>query len=246
MRRLLLTASLLLAAPVAAQERTAFRVSDFATGLERPWGGAFLPDGRLGDGAAGADALGRARRPTVRAAGRRAGGGSARPGRPARPRAGAGLRADAGAVLIPIPCCWRTAPRRGWCGRGSPRTAQGLQAVTPILDATPAQASGRNHYGCRIAFGPDGALFLPPATVTTPRARAAPRRPGRQGAASFARRRAFRRQSLCPPGRRAPGDLDARPPQRPGPRLQPAHRQPVGSGVRRPRRRRGEPAPTRP
>ena len=36
----------------------------------------------------------------------------------------------------------------------------GLQAVTPILDATPAQASGRNHFGCRIAFGPDGALFL--------------------------------------------------------------------------------------
>src|SRR5829696_7639936 len=47
MRRFLLAALLLLAAPAVAQERTAFRVSDFATGLERPWGGAFLPDGRL-------------------------------------------------------------------------------------------------------------------------------------------------------------------------------------------------------
>ena len=36
----------------------------------------------------------------------------------------------------------------------------GLEAVTPILDATPAQSSGRNHYGCRIAFGPDGLMYL--------------------------------------------------------------------------------------
>ena len=35
-----------------------------------------------------------------------------------------------------------------------------LEAVTPLLDATPAQSSGRQHYGCRIAFGPDGRLFL--------------------------------------------------------------------------------------
>ena len=32
-------------------------------------------------------------------------------------------------------------------------------AVT-LLDATPAQSSGRNHYGCRIAFAPDGKLML--------------------------------------------------------------------------------------
>ena len=29
-----------------------------------------------------------------------------------------------------------------------------------MLDATPAQASGRQHYGCRIAFGRDGHLYL--------------------------------------------------------------------------------------
>jgi glucose/arabinose dehydrogenase len=38
--------------------------------------------------------------------------------------------------------------------------ASGLEAAAPILDATPAQGSGRLHYGCRIAFGQDGAVFL--------------------------------------------------------------------------------------
>jgi glucose/arabinose dehydrogenase len=39
--------------------------------------------------------------------------------------------------------------------------ATALEGATPILDATPAQAQGRNHYGCRIAFGPaDGMLYL--------------------------------------------------------------------------------------
>ena len=51
MRRLIALALLLplLARPVAAQERPSvpFRAADFATGLERPWGGVFLPDGRL-------------------------------------------------------------------------------------------------------------------------------------------------------------------------------------------------------
>ena len=34
------------------------------------------------------------------------------------------------------------------------------KAPTPILDAAPPQEQGRNHYGCRIAFGPDGAMYL--------------------------------------------------------------------------------------
>jgi glucose/arabinose dehydrogenase len=36
-----------------------------------------------------------------------------------------------------------------------------LEGVQPILDAAPPQAQGRNHFGCRIAFGPqDGKLYL--------------------------------------------------------------------------------------
>jgi glucose/arabinose dehydrogenase len=40
--------------------------------------------------------------------------------------------------------------------------ATALEGARPILDATPAQESGRLHYGCRIAFGGprDGALYL--------------------------------------------------------------------------------------
>jgi glucose/arabinose dehydrogenase len=39
--------------------------------------------------------------------------------------------------------------------------ASALEAVTPILDATPAQPRGRLQFGCRIAFGPtDGKLYL--------------------------------------------------------------------------------------
>ena len=37
--------ALLLASPAAAQ--TPFRILEFAGGLDHPWGGAFLPDGRL-------------------------------------------------------------------------------------------------------------------------------------------------------------------------------------------------------
>ena len=45
MKHLLAGLALLLAPPAAAQ--TPFRIVEFASGLERPWGGTFLPDGRL-------------------------------------------------------------------------------------------------------------------------------------------------------------------------------------------------------
>jgi aldose sugar dehydrogenase len=161
MRHLLLAALLLLAAPASAQqERTAFRVSDFATGLERPWGGAFLPDGRL---------LVTERPGRMRLVGP--------DGRVSEPLAGVPAveaRGQGGLLDLALAPDFARTRELFFChsvlladGAATrlvrARLAEegtGLQAVTPILDATPAQASGRNHFGCRIAFGPDGALFL--------------------------------------------------------------------------------------
>jgi aldose sugar dehydrogenase len=160
MRRFLLAALLLLAAPAVAQERTAFRVSDFATGLERPWGGAFLPDGRL---------LLTERPGRMRLVGR--------DGRVSEPLAGVPpveARGQGGLLDLALAPDFARTREFFFChsvlladGAATrlvrARLAEddtGLQAVTPILDATPAQPSGRNHYGCRVVFGPDGALFL--------------------------------------------------------------------------------------
>jgi glucose/arabinose dehydrogenase len=162
MRHLLLAALLLFTAPAVAQERgsAAFRVSDFATGLERPWGGAFLPDGRL---------LVTERPGRMRLIGR--------DGRVSEPLAGVPTveaRGQGGLLDVALaPDFARTrevffchsvllaegAATRLVRARLAADNA-GLEAVTPLLDATPAQSAGRNHYGCRIAFGPDGALFL--------------------------------------------------------------------------------------
>lgn len=162
MRRLLLAAFLLLAAPAVAQQEAAvgFRAVDFATGLERPWGGAFLPDGRL---------IVTERPGRMRIVGRD--GSVSRPlaGVPAVEARGQGGLLDI--ALAPdfprsreVFFCHSVLLAEGAAtrlvrARLGPDDA-GLEAVTPILDATPAQDSGRNHFGCRIVFGSDGALFL--------------------------------------------------------------------------------------
>jgi aldose sugar dehydrogenase len=163
MRHLLLTTLLFFAAPAAAQERAAsaaFRVSDFATGLERPWGGAFLPDGRL---------LVTERPGRMRLVGRDGRVSAPLAGVPQVETGGQGGLLDV--ALAPdfartreVYFCHSVLLAEGAAtrlvrARLAPGDA-GLEAATPILDATPAQRSGRNHYGCRIAFGPDGALFL--------------------------------------------------------------------------------------
>ena len=162
-RRLLpFAALLLLAAPAAAQERAvAFRVADFATGLEHPWGGAFLQDGRL---------LVTERPGRMRLVGRDGRASAPLAGVPAVEARGQGGLLDVAlapdfartrelffchSVLLPDGAATRLVRAR------LAADAPGLEAVTPILDATPAQANGRNHFGCRIAFGPgDGAVFL--------------------------------------------------------------------------------------
>jgi aldose sugar dehydrogenase len=159
MKRLLLI--LLLLAPTArAQEPAPFRVTDFATGLDHPWGAAFLPDGRL---------LVTERPGRLRLVGR--------DGQVSAPLAGVPeveARGQGGLLDIALAPDFRDTREVYLCqaklvqggaltrlvrARLSP-DATALEAAAPILDATPAQEQGRNHYGCRIAFGRDGALFL--------------------------------------------------------------------------------------
>jgi aldose sugar dehydrogenase len=143
-------------------ERAAFRVSTFADGLDRPWGAAFLPDGRL----LVTEQPGRMRVVD-------------RGGRVSPPLAGVppvaqdhlegglldvalapdfaetrevyvchGARAEGGILL------------RLSRARLSPDAAA-LEGAAAILDAGPAEAEERRHFGCRIAFGPrDGKLYL--------------------------------------------------------------------------------------
>jgi len=161
MRHLWLAAALLLLAPAApAQERVPFRVGDFATGLERPWGGAFLPDGRL---------LLTERPGRMRLIGRDGAVSAPLAGVPAVEQGGQGGLLDM--ALAPdfartreIYLCHAALVQGGALTRllraRLSADATALEAVTPLLDATPPQERGRNHFGCRIVFGAEGALFL--------------------------------------------------------------------------------------
>jgi glucose/arabinose dehydrogenase len=171
---LLLGTALLLGASAAAQvlaqggaeqrissQRATFRVTTFATGLERPWGGAFLPDGRL---------LVTERPGRMRVIGRDGAVSAPLAGVPSVEARGQGGLLDV--ALAPdfptsreIYLCHAALAQGGALTRlVRARLAPDGSAITgatTLLDAAPAQESGRNHYGCRIAFDPrDGALFL--------------------------------------------------------------------------------------
>ena len=156
---LLVFLSLILAAGARAQP-AAFRVETFATGLENPWGAAVLPDGRM---------LVTERPGRLRLVGRDGRLSPPLAGVPQVEAAGQGGLLDIAlapdfartrevylcqAALVPGGALTRLVRAR------LSRDARALQRLRPILDATPPQANGRNHYGCRIAFGRDGALFL--------------------------------------------------------------------------------------
>jgi len=152
-------------APVSAQEtvrseRGAFRVSEFATGLDRPWGAAFLPDGRM---------LVTERPGRLRLVARDGTLSPAIPGVPEVVAAGQGGLLDVAlapdfATTRQIYVCLAGAAEGGVLTRLATATLSPdmsrLEGTRTLLDAAPAQSSGRNHYGCRIAFGRDGKLFL--------------------------------------------------------------------------------------
>lgn len=166
MRRILLALAALLPLaplPAAAQPRsqtTSFQLRDFATGLERPWGAALLPDGRL---------LVTERPGRLRLVGRDGAVAGPLGGVPdVEARGQGGLHDIALAPDFPtsreVFLCYAMLVEGGALTRLTRARlnadASALEAVRPLLDATPPQAQGRNHYGCRIAFGRDGALYL--------------------------------------------------------------------------------------
>lgn len=148
-------------APVRS-ERATFRVATFATGLDRLWGAALLPDGRL---------LVTERAGRVRVVDR--------DGRVSPPLGGAppvaasdwegglldiALAPDFGATREVYLCHGALAGdgvlTRLTRARLAP-DATALEGAMPVLDAVPAQAEDLRHFGCRIAFGPrDGKLYL--------------------------------------------------------------------------------------
>ncbi|MFN6953447.1 MAG: PQQ-dependent sugar dehydrogenase [Acetobacteraceae bacterium] len=158
-------AALLLAAPAAAQDihRTqaaAFRAETFATGLANPWGIAFLPDGRalLTERPGGLRLLGR--------------DGSVSPRLGGTPEVVAqGQGGLLGIALAPdfstsreVWLCGSGAAPGGaltrlWAGRLSADDTR-LEGLRIVLDAGPAQQRATHHFGCRVAFGPDGHVYL--------------------------------------------------------------------------------------
>ncbi len=160
-----------LAAPACAQRvagagevvrgaSTPFRVTTVTGGLDHPWGAAFLPDGRL---------LVTERPGRVRLVER---DGTLSPplgGVPAVAAIGQGGLLDIQiapdfATTRELYVCQAVQLPQGYATRlvraRLPEGATSLDTVQPLLDALPAQANGRGHYGCRIAFGTDGKLYL--------------------------------------------------------------------------------------
>jgi glucose/arabinose dehydrogenase len=149
-----------LAQEVARSEQASFRVRDFATGLEHPWGAAFLPDGRL---------LVTERPGRLRVIGQDGRVSAPVQGVPDVVAQGQGGLLDV--ALAPdfaqtrqVYLCFAGAAQGGVLtrlvtARLSTDMAR-LEGVATLLDATPAQSSGRNHFGCRIVFGRDGKLYL--------------------------------------------------------------------------------------
>ncbi len=162
---------------VVRTERASFRVTPFATGLERPWGAAFLPDGRL----LVTERPGRLR--VVGTDGRVAAPVAGVPEVVAQGQGGlldVALAPDFAASREVFLCLSGAAPTSNGGGGVLTRLvsarlssdASRLEGTRTLLDATPAQSGGRNHYGCRIVFGRDGKLYLTTGDRYTDKGRA--------------------------------------------------------------------------
>ncbi len=138
----------------------AFRVATVARGLEHPWGAAFLPDGRM---------LVTERPGRLRVVGHDGALGSPIAGVPPVVSAGQGglldvqLAPDFPATREVYFCLAGEAVDGVLTRLARGRLAEGegrLEGVETLLDAGPGQPRGRGHFGCRIAFGRDGKLYM--------------------------------------------------------------------------------------
>ncbi|GGG25172.1 hypothetical protein GCM10010964_11490 [Caldovatus sediminis] len=145
-------------APVRSDAAT-FRVTEFARGLEHPWGAVFLPDGS-GDMLV-TERPGRLRRVTA--------DGRVSPPIPGVPEVAASgqgglldiaLAPDFASSREIFFCHGSAVPEGGALTRLSRArlSADGtrLEGTATVLDAGPPQRLSWEHYGCRIAFSPDG------------------------------------------------------------------------------------------
>lgn len=182
-RRALLAATCGLAAPrlswaqdnrAAIQTQAArLRLIPWCMGLSHPWGAAFLPDGRL---------LVTERPGRLRLVGRDGVAAAPIAGLPPLEAAGQG-----GLLDVKLAADFATS-RRIWLSTASlagggaltrlslarlSEDGRRLMDVRTVLDAAPAQARGRIHYGGRIAVSPDGRhVFLTTGERNENRARA--------------------------------------------------------------------------
>lgn len=180
-RPILALASCLAAVPLglvdagrpARAQSLGFSVTEFATGLEHPWGAAFLPDGRM---------LVTERPGRLRVIGQDGSVGAPLGGLPPIASGGEGGLLDV--QLAPdfpstreVYLCLSGAARGGTLTRLArarlSADATALQGAETLLDAGPAQHSpGRYNYGCRIAFGADGKVYLSTGDRSADRMRA--------------------------------------------------------------------------
>jgi glucose/arabinose dehydrogenase len=146
--------------PAPASRDPRFVVSTFASGLERPWGAALLPDGRL----LVTERPGRLRLVGI-------------DGRVSAPLSGVPpvvARGQGGLLDIALAPDFATTREVFLCQaaqvEGGVLTrlvrarllgdATGLEGARTVLDAAPGQAEGGLHFGCRIVFSRDGHVFL--------------------------------------------------------------------------------------
>ena len=245
-RRAALTASVaavLAAAPlgvladVIVSEEHTFRVVTVATGLDHPWGLAFLPDGRMlvteRSGQLRTVTEGRldpspiAGVPEVRASG------------------------QGGLLDVALHPEFREAPwvylsyAAGSWGRAGTEVARGrlrdhrLEDVEVLFRALPKSSGGR-HFGSRLRFAPGRAPLHFPRRPRGPAPRPGPGRPRGEHHPAPRRRHRPARQSVRRGRPSAPRDLHHREPQRAGPRVPPGDGLPVVARARAAGRRRAE------